>query len=209
MYELAAPLGKADDYKEILKKTLDHNTMIKQYSDKKAINMKTKFIYNDEKGLILPHSTVMKLLIELSLPVYNFEGNSVVHFKDVCLTVTKKAIQRSIDQKQADEFTFNDPTIKINNNIEQLFDKIPEEQQLKLNEVWKTKYKNLQKAQLIEDYDTGKLWAGLYILKMIRSVNNGFGRSQFKKKLAQNRLFKKLQRKNAGIRRAQMNVAHL
>jgi hypothetical protein len=44
---------------------------------------------------------------------------------------------------------------------------------------------------------------------MIRSVNNGFGRSQFKKKLAQNRLFKKLQRKNAGIRRAQMNVAQL
>jgi len=36
---------------------------------------------------------------------------------------------------------------------------------------------------------------------MIRSVNNGFGRSQFKKKLAQNRLFKKLQRKNAGIKR--------
>jgi hypothetical protein len=143
MYELSAPLGKAEDYKEILKKTLDHNTMIKQYSDKKAINMKTKFIYNDEKGLILPHSTVMKLLIELSLPVYNFEGNSVVHFKDVCLTVTKKAIQRSIDQKQADEFTINDPTVKINNNIEQLFDKIPEEQQSKLNEVWKTKYKNL------------------------------------------------------------------
>ncbi len=143
MYELAAPLGKAEDYKEILKKTLDHNTMIKQYSDKKAINMKTKFIYNDEKGLILPHSTVMKLLIELSLPVYNFEGNSVVHFKDVWLTVTKKAIQRSIDQKQADEFTINDPTVKINNNIEQLFDKIPEEQQAKLNEVWKTKYKNL------------------------------------------------------------------
>jgi hypothetical protein len=54
--------------------------------------MKTKFIYNEEKGLILPHNTVMKLLIELSLPVYSFEGNSVVHFKDVCLTVTKKAI---------------------------------------------------------------------------------------------------------------------
>ena len=36
---------------------------------------------------------------------------------------------------------------------------------------------------------------------MIRSVNNGFGRSQFKKKLAQNRLFKKLQRNNAGIKR--------
>lgn len=82
-------------------------------------------------------------------------------------------------------------------------------QQSKLNEVWKTKYKNLQKAHLIEDYDTGKLWAGLYILKMIRSVNNGFGRSQFKKKLAQNRLFKKLQRKNAGIRRANMNVVQL
>lgn len=99
MYELPSPLGKADDYKEILKKTLDHNTMIKQYSDKKAINMKTKFIYNEDKGLILPHNTVMKLLIELSLPVYSFEGNSVVHFKDVCLTVTKKAIQRSIEQK--------------------------------------------------------------------------------------------------------------
>ena len=86
------PLGKVDDYKEILKKTLDHNTMIKQYSDKKAINMKTKFIYNDEKGLILPHNTVLRLLIDLSLPVYTFENNSVCHFKDVCLTVTKKAI---------------------------------------------------------------------------------------------------------------------
>jgi len=53
---------------------------------------------------------------------------------------------------------------------------------------------------LIEDYDTGKLWAGLYILKMIRSVHNGFGRSQFKKKLAQNRLFKRLQRKNAVVK---------
>jgi len=29
IYELPAPLGKLDDYKEILKKTLDHNTMIK------------------------------------------------------------------------------------------------------------------------------------------------------------------------------------
>lgn len=197
IYELPAPLGKAEDYKEILKKTLDHNTMIKQYSDKKAINMKTKFIYNEDKGLILPHSTVMKLLIDLSLPVYSFEGNSVVHFKDVCLTVTKKAIQKSIDQKQTTQEEFSIQ----NKDMEQLFDKIPEQQQRKLDEVWKKKYKNLQKAQLIEDYDTGKLWAGLYILKMIRSVNNGFGRSQFKKKLAQNRLFKKLQKKNAGIQR--------
>lgn len=31
---------------------------------------------------------------------------------------------------------------------------------------------------------------------MMRSVNNGFGRTQFKKKLAQSRLFKKLQRKH-------------
>lgn len=100
MYELPAPLGKQEDYKEILKKTLDHNTMIKQYSDKKAINMKTKFIYNEQKGLILPHSTVLKLLIDLQLPVYNFEGNSVCHFKDVCLTATKKALQRNIDSKK-------------------------------------------------------------------------------------------------------------
>lgn len=100
MYELPAPLGKEEDYKEILKKTLDHNTMIKQYSDKKAINMKTKFIYNDQKGLILPHNTVLKLLIDLKLPVYNFDGNSVCHFKDVCLTVTKKALQRHINSKK-------------------------------------------------------------------------------------------------------------
>jgi hypothetical protein len=120
--------------------------MIKQYSDKKAINMKTKFIYNDEKGLILPHNTVMKLLIELSLPVYNFEGNSVVHFKDVCLTITKKAIQDSLDGKNKQEEFNNELNSNKNNNIEQLFDRIPEEQQKKLNEVWKTKYKNLQKA---------------------------------------------------------------
>ena len=62
MFELPAPLGKGEEYKEILVKTLDHNNMIKQYSDKKAINMKTKFIYNEDKGLILPHSIVMKLL---------------------------------------------------------------------------------------------------------------------------------------------------
>jgi len=92
IYELPAPLGKLEDYKEILKKTLDHNTMIKQYSDKKAINMKTKFIYNDKKGLILPHNTVLKLLIDLCLPVYKYEDASLVHFKDVCLTITKRAM---------------------------------------------------------------------------------------------------------------------
>ena len=118
MYELPAPLGKADKYKEILKQTLDHNTMIKQYSDKKAINMKTKFIYNDEKGLILPHSTVMKLLVELSLPVYNFEGDSVVHFKDVCLTITKRAIQESLDTKNKQEEYTNDVNQNQNNYIE-------------------------------------------------------------------------------------------
>lgn len=70
-----------------------------------------------------------------------------------------------------------------------------------MDDGWRKKYKNLTKAQLIDDYDTGKLWAGLYILKMIRSVNNGFGRTQFKKKLAQNRLFKKLQMKNNLLKR--------
>lgn len=184
IYELNAPLGKQEDYKEILKKTLDHNNMIKQYSDKKAINMKTKFIYNDQKGLILPHNTVLRLLIDMALPVYSFDGSSVCHFKDVCLTVTKKAMQRHIESKK--------DITEGRREVEKQFDKIPEEQQKRLDEGWRKKYKNLAKAQLIDDYDTGKLWAGLYILKMIRSVNNGFGRTQFKKKLAQNRLFKKL-----------------
>jgi hypothetical protein len=175
LYELPAPLGKQEDYKEILKKTLDHNTMIKQYSDKKAINMKIKFIYNEQKGLILPHSTVLKLLIDLKLPVYNYEGNSVCHFKDVCLTATKKAIQRNIERKK--------DLSDYKKTIELQFDRIPEEQQKRLDEGWIQKYKNMQRAQLIDDYDTGKLWAGLYILKMMRSVNNGFGRTQFKKKL--------------------------
>ena len=115
-------------------------------------------------------------MIDLKLPVYNFDGNSVCHFKDVCLTVTKKALQRHIDSKK--DLTEN------RRNIEQQFDRIPEEQQKRLDEGWRQKYKNLQRAQLIDDYDTGKLWAGLYILKMMRSVNNGFGRTQFKKKLA-------------------------
>lgn len=99
IYELPAPLGKQEDYKDILKKTLDHNTIIKQYSDKKAINMKTKFIYNDKKGLILPHNTVLKLLLDLSLPVYNLEQGTMCHFKDVCLTITKKAITQHILNK--------------------------------------------------------------------------------------------------------------
>ena len=44
------------------------------------------------------------------------------------------------------------------------------------------------------------LWAGFYILKMIRMVNNGFGRSQFKKKMAQNRLFMKLRQRHHMIK---------
>jgi len=81
--------------------------------------MKTKFIYNEEKGLILPHNTVLKLLIELSLPVYNFEGSSVVHFKDVCLTVTKKAIQRHIESNHDDNGSLmSQATQKQAKNIE-------------------------------------------------------------------------------------------
>lgn len=92
-------------------------------------------------------------------------------------------------------------------NIELQFDRIPEEQQKRLDEGWRQKYKNLQRAQLIDDYDTGKLWAGLYILKMMRSVNNGFGRTQFKKKLAQNRLFQKLQRKHHIEKKKEVTMA--
>jgi hypothetical protein len=81
--------------------------------------MKTKFIYNDKKGLILPHNTVLKLLIDLSLPVYKYEDASLVHFKDVCLTITKRAMQRHIESK-------NDLS-ENRKNIEQQFDRIPEE----------------------------------------------------------------------------------
>jgi hypothetical protein len=45
-------------------------------------------------------------------------------------------------------------------------------------------YQDLGIAKRVEDFDTGKFWAGLYILKMIRLSNNGFGRSQFKKQMA-------------------------
>lgn len=62
--------------------------------------MKTKFIYNEEKGLILPHSTVLKLLLELELPVYSVDEGSVCHFKDVCLKVTIKAMQKHIENKK-------------------------------------------------------------------------------------------------------------
>jgi hypothetical protein len=176
MYELPAPLGKQEDYKEILKKTLDHNTIIKQYSEKKAINMKTKFIYNEEKGLILPHNTVLKLFIDLDLPVYSFEESSMFHFKDVCLTVTKKAMRRHIEAKK--DLTF------ARKQTELQFDRIPEEQQRRLDERWRLQFKSLGSAQLIDKLDSGKLWAGLYILNMIRMVNNGFNRVQIKKKIA-------------------------
>ena len=128
IYQLPAPLGKGEDYKEILLKTLDHKTIIKQYSDKKAINMKTKFIYNEEKGLILPHSTVLKLLLELELPVYSVDDGSVCHFKDVCLKVTIKAMQKHIENKKE---------ISEQQKQQELqFDKTPEEQQKRLDDGW-------------------------------------------------------------------------
>lgn len=67
-------------------------------------------------------------------------------------------------------------------------------------------YQNLAKAKKVEDFDTGKFWAGLYILKMIRLSNNGFGRSQFKKQMAQNRLFMKLKKRHNILRNADDSI---
>ncbi len=87
------------------------------------------------------------MLRELSLPLYD---NYKVHFKDLCLKLTKDAFVRALGEN-AD------------------FDKISDRYEQHIEREWIRRHKSLRNVVKLP-IDTGMHWAGLFIYKMIKRI---------------------------------------
>jgi len=102
--------------------------------------------------MILPQKILLRELEQLKLPVYS---NYKVHFKDVIIGLTKRALlDESEDDKQHE------------------YDNILQEHQDKLDTDWANKHKSLKRVDQLPFFDSAKVWAGTFIIKLIKAVNS-------------------------------------
>jgi len=91
IYSLPPPLGKSQIYKDIIKREIEKG-IIKKEPRAKPVNVidpKYKYVFCRQKEMILPSRVFFNELNELKLPVYK---NFKIHYKDVALALTRRAI---------------------------------------------------------------------------------------------------------------------
>ena len=98
IYELEPPLGKKKDNKD---KELGLGGQEMKPNRTGMLNITMKYIQHEKrKNMILAQKDVMSALTEIQVPVYQ---NSKVHFKDVCIKLTKMAIVQNSTSTQFDK----------------------------------------------------------------------------------------------------------
>ena len=99
--------------------------------------------------MILPTSIMIASLTELRLPIYiAADGGYKCHFKDVCIQLTKKALERQGFINGDDEL---------------------DEDEMLLCE-WQSNYEALKTQVKMEDQHSGRFWAGLFIARLIKQI---------------------------------------
>lgn len=145
VHEIYPPLGKK---KEI--KNKDENILADQDIKQNRggmLDISMKYIQHEKrKKMILPQKEVMSTLIHIGVPVYR---NQKVHFKDVCIRLTKLAIHEGTESK--------------------MFDRIGDDQEKRLEKEWKKKHGVLKKQEQHIKIDTGIFWAGEFIAKVTKN----------------------------------------
>merc|ERR1712232_500738 len=101
--------------------------------------------------MVLPAKTTMEQLKDLQLPIYIDSNGHKCHFKDVCISLTKAVLVR-----EKEKFEEGDKHVAMNQH---------------LNDEWTARYEELQKSVVMEDYDSGRFWAGLFIAKLLKTVS--------------------------------------
>jgi hypothetical protein len=85
-------------------------------------------------------ANTLEILKTLHLPIYIDQSGHKCHFKDVCIQLTKEALKVEKNAK-----------IKVNSSISV---------NQHLEAEWDSRYQALKKNMVMDDYDSGKFWAG-------------------------------------------------
>mmetsp|Transcript_35371 Transcript_35371/g.54140 ORF Transcript_35371/g.54140 Transcript_35371/m.54140 type:complete len:110 (+) Transcript_35371:4706-5035(+) len=103
--------------------------------------------------MIVPFKKAMKMLVKLKIPVYSdIPGQYKCHFRDIIKRLTYLAIQEHNPK-------FDPSGI--------------EAKHLKsLHRQWEETYPDLTKKKPKPDYDSGRIWAALFIVSCIKNVVN-------------------------------------
>ena len=152
IYELNEPLGRNKEFESDIKDMIEDSEEIIEKQNK-IVDKSQRFVVHMEKNMIVPFKKALHLLNEMDLPVYSdYRGDYKCHFRDVCKRLTKCALEKQIPNYDA-------------NGIEQKHLKI-------LGRAWTEKYSELKTKKLLENYNSGRLWAALFIVSCIRNVVN-------------------------------------
>jgi hypothetical protein len=106
-----------------------------------------------EHNMIVPFKRALKTLENINLPVYGeFAGDFKCHFRDVVKRLTRFALELKNPGY--------DPT-----GVEYKHLKI-------LTRAWTEKYPDLKTMKLRKGFDTGRVWASLFIASCLKNVMN-------------------------------------
>jgi len=117
-------------------------------------------VIKKEINKILPAHVTMQTLKELKLPIYIDSGGHKCHFKDVCISLTKQVLVRT-------KVHFDEKANSVTRNQH-------------LTDEWVAQYSDLEKNVVMEDYDSGRFWAGLFIARLLKSVSARRSQNQVK-----------------------------
>jgi hypothetical protein len=150
MYEVPKPLGRSEEYADIMKRSFEilEDTTLNQ----RVLPNQTRFVVKFEKNMVLPTSLTIQAMKLLAVPIYLDEGENKCHFRDVCLGLTKLALKRA-----GQEAPFLDEI---------------------LVDEWAAAYEELDKKVKMKDEDSGSYLAGLFIARMLKSVQERRSRNK-------------------------------
>jgi len=139
-----------------MKQVVDENEENREVN--RVLSSQQRYIFQKEKSMVLPERIAMECLKNMKLNIYVDQQGHKCHFKDVCISLTREVLTR-----ERVEFE--------------------EVQSQYLIQEWENKYEDLQITPMMEDYDSGRFWAGLFIARLLKSVSD---RKQLQKKSAVN-----------------------
>ena len=129
-------------------------------SNARVLSSQQRYVIKTDKNKMLPAKTTMDTLQTLKLPIYIDQNGHKCHFKDVVISLTRQVL--------------------IKHQKVGIYDGVTANMNQHLADEWANRYSELEKNVVMEDYDSGRFWAGLFIARLLKSVSERRLRNQVK-----------------------------
>lgn len=150
IFQLSEPLGRKTEYEQEIRDQFD---MPEERGVECIIDHSKKYVVHMDNNMIVPFKRALKLLVRINLPVYGeFSGDFKCHFRDVCKRLTRFALEQKNPGYEPSGVEYRH--LKI------------------LSRAWVEKYPELKTMKLRKGFDSGTLWASLFITSCLKNVLN-------------------------------------